>query len=188
MDRFSGWLHVVASTSSAKDFITALINYFATFGVPEELSTDSGPDFTAAIATPGCCSLQLWVIRVLLQNQTGNHSKRWNRTAVVTETKPYDQGGRLRSTEFKELAGPAPHSRASKNQPWPSTHPQIIHKMGGTAKTEYSTSRPQGRGLDLTPAPGSDQPQARIQNEASDEEAIAPTPPKAYKAPVPPKA
>ncbi|KAK3875648.1 hypothetical protein Pcinc_019502 [Petrolisthes cinctipes] len=45
--RFSGWPHVVASRSGAKGFISALVNYFATFGVPEELSTDGGPEFTA---------------------------------------------------------------------------------------------------------------------------------------------
>lgn len=33
--------------SGAKGLITTLINYFATFGVPEELSTDGGSEFTA---------------------------------------------------------------------------------------------------------------------------------------------
>ena len=47
VDRFSGWPHIVASVSGAHGFCRALLSYFSTFGVPEELSTDGGPEFTA---------------------------------------------------------------------------------------------------------------------------------------------
>ena len=48
VDRFSGWPHIVASVSGAHGFCRALLSYFSTFGVPEELSTDGGPEFTAS--------------------------------------------------------------------------------------------------------------------------------------------
>ena len=51
VDRFSGWPHLVASLSGAKGFIKALINYFASFGAPEEISTDGGPEFVAKETT-----------------------------------------------------------------------------------------------------------------------------------------
>ena len=51
VDRFSGWPHLVASLSGAKGFIKAIINYFSTFGVPQEISTDGGPEFVARETT-----------------------------------------------------------------------------------------------------------------------------------------
>ena len=47
VDRFSGWPHLVASLSGAKGFAKAILNYFATFGAPQEISTDGGPEFVA---------------------------------------------------------------------------------------------------------------------------------------------
>ena len=52
VDRLSGWvevIHVKPSTSSAgaKGLCSALRRLFATFGVPTELSSDGGPEFTA---------------------------------------------------------------------------------------------------------------------------------------------
>ena len=60
VDRFSGWPHIVATKSGAKGLITTLINYFATFGVPEELSTDGGPEF---IAKETKSLLERWGVR-----------------------------------------------------------------------------------------------------------------------------
>ena len=48
VDRFSGWPHIVASLSGAKGFKRALLQYFESFGVAEEISTDGGPEFVAA--------------------------------------------------------------------------------------------------------------------------------------------
>ena len=49
VDRFSSWPHIVTtrSGSGAAGLGRALISYFATYGVPEELSTDGGPEFAA---------------------------------------------------------------------------------------------------------------------------------------------
>ena len=44
VDRFSRWSRIVASLSGARCFRRALLSYFSTFGVHEELSTDGGPD------------------------------------------------------------------------------------------------------------------------------------------------
>ena len=51
-DRLSGWVEVYRSLhgsnkSGAKGLITALRSLFATFGVPVELSSDGGPEFSA---------------------------------------------------------------------------------------------------------------------------------------------
>lgn len=47
VDRFSGWPHVVTTKSGAQGFISAIIAYFSTFGVPREITTDGGPEFVA---------------------------------------------------------------------------------------------------------------------------------------------
>ena len=47
VDRFSGWPHIVASLSGALGFRRALLRYFGSYGVPEEISTDGGPEFIA---------------------------------------------------------------------------------------------------------------------------------------------
>ncbi|KAK7080295.1 hypothetical protein SK128_024221, partial [Halocaridina rubra] len=60
-------------------------------------------------------------------------------------------------------------------------------KDGWAAKTECSTSSPQGHGPDLTTAPGSGQSQARMQNEVPNDETTALNLPKNYKAPAPQK-
>ena len=64
-DRLSGWVEVFGSTAGtnlagAAGLIRHLRSFFATFGVPEELSSDGGPEFTA-----GCTKafLHLWGIR-----------------------------------------------------------------------------------------------------------------------------
>ena len=52
VDRLSGWPEVVqvksgSSSSGAKGLCNALRRIFATFGVPEEMSSDGGPEFVA---------------------------------------------------------------------------------------------------------------------------------------------
>ena len=46
-DRFSGWLslHHFPKEASSSDLITSLKNYFCTSGIPEEISSDDGPQF-----------------------------------------------------------------------------------------------------------------------------------------------
>ena len=52
-DRLSGWPEVYSTPAGsahagANDFIACLRKFFATFGVPEELSSDGGPEFIAS--------------------------------------------------------------------------------------------------------------------------------------------
>ena len=46
VDRYSGWLSLYKITGS-KGLIKTLKEHFCTFGIPDELATDSGPEFTA---------------------------------------------------------------------------------------------------------------------------------------------
>ena len=55
-DRLSGWTEIVqvrknSASSGAKGLCEALRKIFATFGVPEEISSDGGPEFVATEAT-----------------------------------------------------------------------------------------------------------------------------------------
>ena len=52
-DRLSGWLEISKAPhgivqAGAQGLIAALIALFATFGVPEEISSDGGPEFSSA--------------------------------------------------------------------------------------------------------------------------------------------
>ena len=52
-DRLSGWVEVFGSTAGtnlagAAGLVRHLCTFFGTFGVPEEISSDGGPDFTAS--------------------------------------------------------------------------------------------------------------------------------------------
>ena len=64
-DRLSGWVEVFGSPASttlagAAGLVRHLRSFFATFGVPEELSSDGGPEFTAGSTQ---AFLRLWGIR-----------------------------------------------------------------------------------------------------------------------------
>ena len=64
-DRLSGWVEVSGSPASntlagAAGLVRHLRSFFATFGVPEELSSDGGPEFTAGSIQ---AFLRLWGIR-----------------------------------------------------------------------------------------------------------------------------
>lgn len=48
VDRYSNWPIISKSTGGAADLICHLRRAFATFGVPEELASDGGPEFTSA--------------------------------------------------------------------------------------------------------------------------------------------
>ena len=49
VDRYSNWPIVEKSRNGAAGLISSLRQTFTTFGVPEELASDGGPEFTAAI-------------------------------------------------------------------------------------------------------------------------------------------
>ena len=48
VDRYSNWPIVLRSTGGAADLICHLRRAFATYGTPEELASDGGPEFTSA--------------------------------------------------------------------------------------------------------------------------------------------
>ena len=55
-DRLSGWVEIYktphgTTQAGAQGLIAALRALFATFGVPEELSSDGGPEFSASATT-----------------------------------------------------------------------------------------------------------------------------------------
>ena len=81
VDRFSGWPHVVASLSGAAGFSRALVAYFATYGVPEELSTDGGPEFTAKDTA---ALLQRWGVRHRLSS--AHHPQSNGRAEVAVKS------------------------------------------------------------------------------------------------------
>lgn len=52
VDRFSNWPEIIkvkptSSNSGSSGLIKSLRKYFATFGVPEEVSSDGGPEFAS---------------------------------------------------------------------------------------------------------------------------------------------
>ena len=49
VDRFSGWPIVQRSTNGATGLISNLRSTFVTFGIPDDITTDGGPEFTATI-------------------------------------------------------------------------------------------------------------------------------------------
>ncbi|KAK3752444.1 hypothetical protein QZH41_003512 [Actinostola sp. cb2023] len=64
-DRLSGWVEVFGSTAGTDQggstgLVRHLRTFFATFGVPEELASDGGPEFTASHTEN---FLQLWDVR-----------------------------------------------------------------------------------------------------------------------------
>ena len=48
VDRYSNWPVVERASGGAEGLISCLRRVFATFGIADELSSDSGPEFTAA--------------------------------------------------------------------------------------------------------------------------------------------
>ena len=61
VDRYSGWasVHQPKLGGSAKEFVRTLQGHCETFGVPEELSSDGGPQFVAGVTG---AFLKLWGI------------------------------------------------------------------------------------------------------------------------------
>ena len=48
VDRYSNWPVVKEALAGATGLVASLKNVFATFGIPEELASDGGPEFTAS--------------------------------------------------------------------------------------------------------------------------------------------
>lgn len=81
VDRFSGWPHIITSTLGAEATKKALVKYFATYGVPEELSTDGGPGFVAKDTTQ---LLKRWGVRHRLSS--AHHPQSNGRAEVAVKS------------------------------------------------------------------------------------------------------
>ena len=85
-DRLSGWVEVLGSTAgtnlaSSAGLVRHLRSFFATFGVPEEISSDGGPEFTAKGTQD---FLRLWGVRHRVSSASFPQSNGWAEVAVKT--------------------------------------------------------------------------------------------------------
>ena len=85
-DRLSGWVEVLSATkgsnlSGAQGLARHLRSFFATFGVPEELSSDGGPEFTAKSTED---FLKLWGVRHRISSASFPQSNGRAEVAVKT--------------------------------------------------------------------------------------------------------
>ena len=73
-DRFSGWLSIYETNKGNFDgqaLVKMLRHYFMTFNIPEEISTDGGPQMISEVVQ-GC--LQRWDVRHRLSSAYYPHS------------------------------------------------------------------------------------------------------------------
>ncbi|KAK5928265.1 hypothetical protein CgunFtcFv8_013340 [Champsocephalus gunnari] len=85
-DRLSGWVEVLSSTAGtalagSAGLVQHLRSFFATFGVPEELSSDGGPEFKA-IHTEDF--LRLWHVKHCVSSVSFPQSNGWAEVVVKT--------------------------------------------------------------------------------------------------------
>ena len=85
-DRLSSWVEVLSSTAgtnlaSSAGLVRHLRSFFATFGVPEEISSDGGPEFTAKGTQD---FLHLWGVRHRVSSVSFPQWNGWAEVAVKT--------------------------------------------------------------------------------------------------------
>ena len=100
VDRYSGWPIVAKAEDGAQGLVSILRETFSTFGIPDELAYDGGPEFTAATPTN---FLQNWGVHHRLSSVAFPHS---NCRAGVKTTKRIitgnvDRSGNLNTDAFR---------------------------------------------------------------------------------------
>ena len=85
VDRYSNWLIIERARDGAKGLIDCLRRTFGTFGIPEELSTDGGPEFTSSLSQEflKICRPIKDFISILPSRYTPHHT--WKDTLAARE-------------------------------------------------------------------------------------------------------
>ena len=81
VDRYSNWPIVFQEPGKAERLVTRLRGIFETFGVPEELTSDGGPQFTAGVTQE---FLKNWGVHHRLSSAANPHAN--NRAEVAVKT------------------------------------------------------------------------------------------------------
>ena len=139
VDRFSGWPIVAPATGGAAGLTAVLRETFASFGIPDTITTDGGPEFTAHLTAE---FLTNWGVQHRLCSAYHPHSNNRAETAVKTmkrliagNTGP---GGTLKSSFFKALLtyrnAPSPDTKMSPamcvlGRPTRDLLPTLPHKL-----------------------------------------------------------
>ena len=81
VDRYSNWPSVFKEAGRAEGLVNRLRDFFETFGVPEEITSDGGPQFTAGITTD---FLKSWGVHHRLTSVGNPHANSRAEIAVKT--------------------------------------------------------------------------------------------------------
>ena len=103
VDRYSNWPVVERASDGAEGLISCLRRVFATFGIADELSSDGGPEFTAAATRT--LFLTNWGVHHRLSSVAFPHSNCRTEVGVKTSKRMImdnpDARGRLDTDKFQ---------------------------------------------------------------------------------------
>ena len=101
VDRYSGW-PIVAKAGDGAQGLVSILRETSTFGIPDELASDGGPEFTSATTTD---FLQTWGVHHRLSSVAFPHSNCRAEVGVKTTnriiTGNVDRSGNLNTDAFK---------------------------------------------------------------------------------------
>ena len=81
VDRYSGWPMVYKSECGANGLVKRLRETFVTFGIPEEITSDGGPQFTAGVTQ---AFLDAWKVHHRKTPVANPHANSWAEIAMKT--------------------------------------------------------------------------------------------------------